>query len=614
MKEMIRRDRNHPSIMLWSMGDETSHPTDSKFAVAEDTTRILTVCQVTAGSAGFFVKHTDQNLPTGDISRCIIRGRVAKELNDLKISDGHHNGNDLTKLNLVISSGISETTNTCNWVYEDHGADMEYQNSPLRHVDPSGIVDVYRIPKSEYYLWQAAYSKNLMVSIQPFFWQLQYIGLKEDIIVISNCDNVELFVNGVSKGLQMPDLSNLHCVTFKNILIEKGTISAVGTRNGKTLKTELIMPGAATKVVVTGSQNKIKADRGSLSIITADIVDSRGNHVSGANNSVKWILSGPATLVGPSVYESDIYKNHEMDGVWYMDMPVSNVIRSTGKPGIIHISVSSSGLTSGVLDIEAEGAETANPDIMEPVLGEDGRATVARILINVNRLDEVPREIKLNSDELSLGLSDKSGYIRMIRDYILKSNPSIDTATIEFRTLSDLFSSQLLNSSGQLTANDYNFNVDHFNNCRLISGYVNSTKLPPPFKEGLKKYYSDVIIMKGSEKNAGEEMNWLNWIPSGGTVVVVKNEQTGSVIKGVILTKNSGLSEIISAVYPQFINFSQEAKERALIFVSKMNPYIHAGSSVNQNQEGDKLKQTNTVYTAEEGQPILIPLLKFISE
>jgi beta-galactosidase/beta-glucuronidase len=63
MKEMIRRDRNHPSIMLWSMGNETNHAVDSKFAVAEDTTRILTARKVTNGSAGAFIKHTDENLP-----------------------------------------------------------------------------------------------------------------------------------------------------------------------------------------------------------------------------------------------------------------------------------------------------------------------------------------------------------------------------------------------------------------------------------------------------------------------------------------------------------------------------------------------------------------------
>jgi hypothetical protein len=141
-----------------------------------------------------------------------------------------------------------------------------------------------------------------------------------------------------------------------------------------------------------------------------------------------------------------------------------------------------------------------------------------------------------------------------------------------------------------------------------------STKLPALFKDGLKKFYSEAIIKKGSEINAGEEMNWLNWIPSGGTVVIVQSENTYADLKGAVLTKNSGLTEIICAVYPQFINFSLEAKERALIFISKMNPYVHVTTTVGQGREGDNAQKTNLVYTAEKGQPILIPLLKFISE
>jgi len=92
------------------------------------------------------------------------------------------------------------------------------------------------------------------------------------------------------------------------------------------------MAGEPAKIVVTGSQNKVKADRGSVVIITADIVDSRGIHVQAPIIQLNGTLTGPATLVGPSVYESDINKHHEIDGVWYMEMPVSNVIRSTGKP------------------------------------------------------------------------------------------------------------------------------------------------------------------------------------------------------------------------------------------------------------------------------------------
>ena len=279
------------------------------------------------------------------------------------------------------------------------------------------------------------------------------------------------------------------------------------------------------KIILNSSRQKITADRGSVVIISADIFDSKGKQVNGATNTMKWSISGPATLIGPTVYESVINKRQETDGVWYLNMPVSNVIRSTGKTGKIHVTVSASGLSSGSLDIIAEDPESDNTVITEPVLQDEGRVAVARLLLTANRLEDIPVEIKPALDKFNFGHSEKPGYARVIREYIKKNNSSVDTTSIEFKTLIDLFAVQLINSNGQLSADDYNFSVDHYNNCRLISGYINSTKLPALFKDGLKKYYSDAIIKKGSEKNAGDEMNWLNWIPSGGTVVIVQNEK-----------------------------------------------------------------------------------------
>ena len=569
LKEMIRRDRNHPGIVFWSMGSETNRPVDSKIAAAEDTTRILTSNLIAKRLAESSVKFPDKNLPDEN-----LRG----------------------------------------WVYEDHGADIEYQNIPLKHIDPSGTVDIYRIPKNAYYLWKAAYDKKPMVFIQPVYWRPQFLGKKEDITVYSNCEQVELLVNGVSKGILSPDQSGCHCVSFKDVMIEKGTITAKATKNGIKVESKTVMAGEPAKIILKASSERIVADRGSVIIVTADITDSQGNHVYGANNPVKWVISGPAALVGPSVYESDIYKVQEMEGVFYMDMPVSNVIRSTGKPGKIHLSVSASGLNSGTLDIEAYEAGADNSIINEPILKDEGRKPVSRVSLKVSRIEEVPREIKLASDDINAGSSDRSGYSKMIGEYILKNNPSIDTSTIEFRALTDLFASQLLNSNGHIAAVDYNFSVDHYNNCRIISGYINATKLPVLFKDGLKRYYSDIIIRKGVEKNAGDEMNWLNWIPSGGTVVIVQDDKPAQYPKGTILTNSTGLTEIISAVYPQFVNFSAEAKERALGFISKANPYVHITTSGDRAIEGADGKPTNVSYTAEKGQPILIPLLKFIAE
>ncbi|MCU0472702.1 MAG: DUF4982 domain-containing protein [Bacteroidales bacterium] len=614
VKEMIRRDRNHPSIMFWSMGNETNHAVDSKFAIAEDTTRILTARRVLDGSAGEWVTHSDDNLAIENLLRCNIRGWYNKDVKALEPLNVQHCGTEEHQQNMLKASGLFGTANLCTWLYEDHGADREYLNSPLLHVNPKGYVDVYRVPKYAYYFWQATYHDKPMVFILPHYWRSQYIGQEKDIVVNSNCDKVELKVNGVSKGFQTPDQINFHSVTFKDVLIEKGTISAVASKAGKTVTSEVIMAGEPARIILKGSHQKIKADRGSVAIITADIVDSKGVHIYGANNTIKWTVTGPATLAGPSVYKTDIDRHHEMEGVWYMDMPVSNVIRSTGKPGKIHVTVSSGGLASGSFDIEAGELITENSIISEPVLENEGREPVERPVMNIYRLDEIPKEIKPTEDEFNLGSSDRQSYAKVMRDYILKNNPATDTSTIEVRVLIELFSSHLLNNSGKLVADDYNFNTDHYNNCRLISGYINATKLPQLFKETLKKYYADAIIRQGSEKNAGDEMNWLNWIPSGGTVLISQEGSAPVWPKGTIVTSKTELADLIAVVYPVFVNYSEDAKERALSFTSKMNPYIIVKESGEQSREGDQTKKITVSYAAEKGKPILIPLIKFISE
>jgi beta-galactosidase len=614
MKEMIRRDRNHPSIMFWSMGNETNHAVDSKYAVVEDTTRILTARRVTDGSAGAFVKHTDNNLAIESLLRCTIRGWYNTDVKDLEPSDPQQCGTEEHQQNMLKASGRFGTGNLCIWLYEDHGADREYLNSPLLHVNPKGYVDIYRIPKYAYYFWQATYHDKPMVFIQPHYWRSQYLGQKKDFVVNSNCDRVELKVNGVSKGIQTPDQSNFHSVTFKDIPVEKGTLSAVAFKDGKSVTTQVVMAGNPARLVLKGSQEKIAADLGSVVILTADIVDADGNHIYGATNTVKWNVSGPATLVGPSDYETDINKHHEMEGVWYMDMPVSNVLRSTGIPGKIHVTVSASGLASGSFDIVAEEIKPDNSVINEPLLDNRLRTMVVRPAFKVYRLEEIPKEIQTTYYEFNLPPSDTQYYSKTIREYILKNNPSADSSSVEFKTLISLFASHLVNNRGRLVADDYNFDVSHYNNCKLISGYINATKLPPLFKDCLKMYYAEEIIKEGNEKDPGDEMNWLNWIPSGGTVIISQDGNMPVWPKGTVITNKTELADLIEAVYPVFARYNDVAKDRALTFISKMNPYVHVIAVSEQSREGDTEKVAKVTYIADKGKPILIPFIKFITE
>jgi hypothetical protein len=609
LKEMIRRDRNHPSIMFWSMGNETNKAVDSKYAIAEDTTRILTARRVNNGSQGKFAKHNDDNLHIENLLRCTIRGWYNNDVKALEPENEQFSGTEEHQVNMLIKSDLFGRENLCTWLYEDHGADREYLNSPMLHVNPKGYVDVYRVPKYAYYFWQASYATKPMVFIMPHFWRSQYLGQKKDITVFSNCDKVELKVNGTSKGILNPDDSNFHTVTFRDVTIEQGTIVATGTNNGASVSSQVVMASDPARIALSTMQKKVPADRSAVAIITADITDSKGNHVYGASNTLRWNLSGPATLVGGPVYETDISKHHSMEGTWYMDAPVSNVIRSTGEPGEIKVTVSSSGLASATITIASEPVKRDNSIISEPVLANDGRIQVNKTVLEAKRLEEIPKEIKPTFQDVKFTLTDKAGFKKAVREYLIKNNQGIDTATVECRALINLFSSYLLNNGGQMIADDYNFNTDHYNNCRLIAGYIGATKLPAMFKEGLRNYYANSIILGGSEKDAGNEMNWLNWIPSGGTVVYYGEGAKG---QGVIITDKNELTDMIALVHPAFKTFSDDGRTRAIEFITKMNPYVHADEISEVDSNGKKV--TKITLKAEKGKPVLIPLYKFIAE
>jgi len=608
MKEMIRRDRNHPGIMFWSMGNETNRAVDSKYAVAEDTTRIITARRVSGGSEGLFAPHNDGNLPIENLLRCTVRGWYNKDVKDLEPSDPQHSGTEEHHVNMLIASKLFNGGNLSTWLYQDHGADREYLNSPLLHVNPKGYVDLYRIPKYAYFFWQANFSEKPMVFIEPHFWREQYIGQKKEIRIYSNCERVELKVNGISLGILNPTVENFHTVVFKDVLVERGKISVTGFSGNSQVSGEIIMAGEPAKLLLTSSHSEIEADKASVAIIKADITDAAGNHVYGAVNPVRWTVSGPATLVGPAVYEPDVMKNQYMDGVWYIDMPVANVIRSTGKPGKIRITISASGLVSATLEITAEAKNVENTSIKEPALSDDGRRPVTRLNIVTERLDDIPREIIERNSDLDFGIQNSGEYQRRIRDQIKKENPGCDTTSVEFRALTRLFATYLANNSGRLIADDYNFTIDLYNNCRLIAGYVEATKLPPLFKETLRAFYAESIITGGMHKNAGDEMNWMNWIPSGGTVVVSQQSNENKWPRGTIITSKTSLGDLISEVYPQFTKYGNDARDRALTFVAKMNPYVI--TEVKTGTGGAK----TTEYSVIIGRPVLIPLIKFISE
>ena len=464
----------------------------------------------------------------------------------------------------------SEAVKKCNFIYSDH-----WQNGSgiYEAADRLGLIIDEAMPDAS-------------PEIRP-----QVVSE----IIRKNRNHPSLVIRsfGNDEGARLTAGEDTTRILRKGSSIMPSAISAGMNTNVVIESASLAMNGAPARIALTVSPGKFTADRSSVALVRADIVDAGGKPIRNASNTLKWVITGPARLIGPAIYNSNLYLNQ--------DSPVENVIRSTGEAGIINIKVFAAGLVSGSLELKSEAVAQDNTVISEPVLRNDGRTGVDRMVLKPSRLEEVPAEIKPVTSLVKLSGRNREEYKKAITQFIAGSNSSADSTSIELRALTDVLATYLINNNGQISADDFNFNAGHFNLTRLIVSYINATKLPQPFKEGLRVYYSDAVIKGGDEKNPGDEMNWLNWIPSGGTVVYCDEQLKSPVIKGTLVSSKNEISDIIAQVHPQFIKFSEEAKTRAIEFIAKMNPYIHTDP------------QTPRLI-AEKGKPILIPLIKFIAE
>lgn len=245
VREMIRRDRNHPSIFFWSLGNETTDAADSKWVVEEDTTRIVHARHIYNNSAGDFVEHTEGNMDLENLLRCTVRGWTHKDVMDLEPAENQHTGTEehqhrMARIDGGSQRGRIDMYNGLMFCYNDYGCDREYKYNPLKHLNPKGWVDSYRIPKYIYYLWKANYSDKPIAFIHPHFWTKTYLGTRQDIVVDSNCEEVELWVEGKSVGKRRPSWQNFFTVTFANVPISDGELKVTGKREINLLKIPFI--------------------------------------------------------------------------------------------------------------------------------------------------------------------------------------------------------------------------------------------------------------------------------------------------------------------------------------------------------------------------------------
>lgn len=586
--EMVRRDRNHPAIVMWSMGNETNCPADSTWAHEEDGTRIIHARRTNMKPevVGKFVESTHENIDMENLLRCTVRGWADSEVADFQPESGQAAGTEewehaQAMVQDASQRGRIDMPNGVMWLYADHGADRQvYLNCPLLNLNPKGWVDLYRIPKYIYRLWQANYLPEPMAFIHPQHWQNRYVGQKHDFVVDSNCDSVELFVNGKSQGTLVPNAANFWNVTFKDIAVEPGELKAMAKKGGKSVVRRVIMAGEPARLTLASSHAAIDASRSSVAVLTADVVDAAGMPVPEFTRDLKWEVTGPATLLAPDITTNDLKKNLAVNGTFYIVLPVSTVIRSTGEPGEIVVRVTADGVQSASAKIAAQDVAPQTGGIVgEQTLSPENRKPVAPPPPTNEKGPEATTDgppLAFFAGDIALpGDRDRAFYKFEVLKWFSQNAPSAMKRTA-YDELANALTEHLAINQGLIVADDFNHRAQQFNDACVLEAAIKAQHLTGNYAKGLLRSYARRIIRDGEPLTLADEKKWIKTIPGNAKVEILPKPRTAG--------------EAFAQFYPSADALAPEQKAKAFVRFQKIN-----------NGNGDEL------FKEAGGKPIRYP-------
>ncbi len=248
---------------------------------------------------------------------------------------------------------------------------FDYRGEPTPYHWPNinshfGIMDMCGFPKNIYYYYQSWWTDKDVLHISPH-WNFREkgpgwnkpVGDSIDVWVNTNADNVELFLNGKSKGKKnMPRNSHLKWT----INYEPGTLEAVAYKKGKRLTQKMETTGLPVDIVVTPYKTTILADGKDATVINISVVDREGREIPDADNKIQFKIEGDGKIIGvgngdPSSHEPDKCT----DGAWQRSLfngKCQVIIQSGTKPGMIKFEAKATGLWSGGTDIQTISPES----------------------------------------------------------------------------------------------------------------------------------------------------------------------------------------------------------------------------------------------------------------
>ena len=394
LERMIRRDRNHPSIILWSDGNEEwgLENTIQGRRVAEamreytklfDPTRPSTVAN--AGGTelikgldvvgfNYIVQNDVDNrkaanpswkiVGTEETSGCGTRGWYFNSpdypgrMVSMNRDTTHHHIENVIERGWQFYAERPWAAGLFYWT----GFDYRGEPNPLKypaHDSEFGILDYCGFPKDEAYYLKAWWTDEPTLHVFPH-WNLQgHEGEEIDLWAYSNCDEVELIVNGKKLGRQpMPKNGHLKW----RAVYQPGRVVAYGYKNGKRIMTQTIeTTKPACQTMLKADRTELTADGRDVAVITVEVQDKKGRVVPDACPVLTFTLEGEGRILGAGNGDPMFPgQDHPSDAnCREFTIPAFNglaqvLIQSTPTPSALVLRCQSDGLKTGSINISTK--------------------------------------------------------------------------------------------------------------------------------------------------------------------------------------------------------------------------------------------------------------------
>lgn len=273
-----------------------------------------------------------------------------------------------------------------------------------------GIVDTAGFPKDIYYFYQSVWlspEQKKVLHIVPSYWDF-IPGQEIDVLIYSNARDVELFLNGKSVGTHVMELETSQDMRahFK-VPFEPGVLRVVGHfADGSECSEVLHTPSDPAAVVLTSDKETLLADGRDIAFVEISTVDVNGIPVGNARNRIRVEVSGAGRLVGLDNGDSTDYDSYKGDNRRLFSGKILAMIESTLEPGEITVRAYSEGLENAELRLVSENCgevsgvsvvtENKFPAVCRAYTGE----VPARLLlpeVDVNSFDPERRSAEIRA-------------------------------------------------------------------------------------------------------------------------------------------------------------------------------------------------------------------------